>query len=181
MVGTRAAAEPELVARLVGGGHAPANHSWDHASFPRLSPAARVEQLARCETALGTGARRLFRPPFGEQSLGSLRDARLAGYTVIGWDVVAEDWRDDAAEVLVARVMRRLRRGSIVVLHDSLYVADEAHFRDRRPTLAALETLLARLAGALRFVTLPELLRLGAPVWEHHYHRLRDEFHRRLV
>jgi hypothetical protein len=46
---------------------------------------------------------------------------------------------------------------------------------------AALATLLERLSPACRFVTVPELLRLGRPVYWHHYHRLPDELHRRLV
>jgi len=181
MVGLRAQAHPDLLARIAGGGHAIANHSWDHASFPRLTPDGRRHQLGACAQALGSLGTRLFRPPFGEQSLASLRDARRAGYTVVGWDVVAEDWRDDPAEQLVTRVMRRLRRGSIVVFHDSLYLADEARFRDRGPTRDAVDTLLTRLAGSIRFVTVPELLRVGRPVWAHHYHRLPDAFHRRLV
>lgn len=181
MVGVRAQEHVDLVARITGAGHAAANHSWDHASFIRLTPGGRRHQLGACAQALGTHGARLFRPPFGEQTVGSLRDARRGGYTVVGWDVVAEDWRDDPAELLVARVMRRLRRGSIAVFHDSLYLADEARFRDRGPTREALEMLLTRLSGAVRFVTVPELLRLGKPVWGHHYHRLPDAFHRRLV
>src|SRR5581483_3776571 len=129
MVGVRAAAAPDMVTRVVGAGHATANHSWDHASFPRLAHAAHREQLARCAATLGPpSVRPLFRPPFEEQSLASLLDARRAGHTVVGWYVVAEDWRDDGAEVLVARVLRRLRRGSIVVFHDWAYRADEARF-----------------------------------------------------
>jgi peptidoglycan/xylan/chitin deacetylase (PgdA/CDA1 family) len=185
MLGVRAEAHPELVARALAGGHAVANHSWDHPSFPRLTALARDWELSRCQAALAAAgdaasAARLFRPPFGEQSVRSLRAARRAGYTVVTWDVVAEDWRDDPPDLLQARVMRRLRRGSIVVFHDSLYLADEERYRDRTPLLQALDRLLGELAGTLRFVTVPELLRLGRPVWVHHYHRLTDAYHARL-
>ena len=47
--------------------------------------------------------------------------------------------------------------------------------------LEALETLLQRHAGELRFVTVPELLTLGSPVRWHHYHRLPPDFHRQLL
>src|SRR5207248_2929119 len=97
------------------------------------------------------------------------------------WDVVAEDWRGFDAETLAGRVMRRLRRGSIVLFHDALYATEEPRFRDRAPTREAVEGLRARLAPAVRFVTLPELLRLGQPVWGHHFHRLPASFHERLV
>jgi len=181
MVGRRAEAHPELVARVAAAGHAVANHSWDHASFIHLDRRARHEQLRRTAAALAPQGVPLFRPPFGEQDLASLVDARRAGFTVVGWDVAAEDWRDYPADYLVERTMRRLRRGSIVVLHDSLYVTEDARYRDRGPMRDALSTLLDRLAATYRFVTVPELLRLGRPVYWHHYHRLPAAFHWKLI
>lgn len=186
MVGNRVEAHPELVAGIAAAGHAVANHSWDHSSFLRIDGAARREQLHRAAAALGSHAatrqgRPLFRPPFGEQSPASLRDVRRAGFEVVTWDVVPEDWRDDPADMLVARTMRRLRRGSIVLFHDSLYVTEDARYRDRAPMREALATLLARLAPTYRFVTVPELLLLGRPVSAHHYHRLPAELHQRMT
>ncbi len=181
MVGKRAAAHPELVERVAAAGHAIANHSWDHTSFLHLDGAGRRDQLLRTAAALAPHATPLFRPPFGEQSVRSLLDVRRAGYRVIAWDVVPEDWRDDADELLVARTLRRLRRGSIVLLHDSLYRTEDARYRDRKPMREALAALLARLAPTHRFVTVPELLALGRPVYWHHYHRLPAAFHRHLV
>jgi len=99
----------------------------------------------------------------------------------VTFDVVAEDWRDDPAAALVSRVMRRLRRGSIVVFHDTLYTATDPRYRDRGPLLAALDELLGRLAGDFRFITVPELLLLGRPVLWHHYHRLPDSYRRQLA
>jgi peptidoglycan/xylan/chitin deacetylase (PgdA/CDA1 family) len=188
LVGKSVRRHPEVVARIVAGGHALANHSWDHPSFRRIDGPFRRAQIAWCAEALAPhapappeGTPRLFRPPFGEQSLASRLDAGRAGHRVIGWDVVAEDWRDDAAELLVARVMRRLRRGSIVLFHDTLYVTEEERYRERTPMLQALEILLARLAGDFRFVTVPELLRLGRPVSWPSFHALPVGFHRRLL
>jgi hypothetical protein len=47
--------------------------------------------------------------------------------------------------------------------------------------LEALETLLARLSADFRFVTVPELLKLGRPVYAHHYHRLPESYRRQLA
>ncbi|HEV8630571.1 MAG TPA: polysaccharide deacetylase family protein [Thermoanaerobaculia bacterium] len=181
MVGERAAAHPGLLSRVAAGGHAVANHSWDHPSFRRIGSAARAEQLRRGAAALAPYGVPLFRPPFGEQSVASLRDARRAGMQVVAWDVVAEDWRDAPAERVVERVLRRLRRGSIVVFHDALYVTEDPRYRDRAPMRQALDELLAQLSPAFRFVTIPELLALGRPVWGHHYHRLPASFHAGLA
>jgi peptidoglycan/xylan/chitin deacetylase (PgdA/CDA1 family) len=181
MIGKNARRHPEVVARALEAGHAVANHSWDHPSFRRIQGRYRRAQIRWCGEALGPQGARLFRPPYGEQSLGSRLDALACGYQVVCWDVVAEDWEDRPADHLVQRVMRRLRRGSIVVFHDALHTTTEERFRDRGPTRQALETLLGRLAGSFRFVTVPELLRLGRPVRWHHYHRLPLDFHRDLV
>jgi peptidoglycan/xylan/chitin deacetylase (PgdA/CDA1 family) len=179
-VGQRAAAQPELVARMAAAGHALANHSWDHRSFVRLDRRARREQLDRTAAALAPYGIPLFRPPFGEQNLPSLLDTRRAGFHPVAWDVVPEDWRDDPSDVLLARTLRRLRRGSIVVVHDSLYLTENPRYRDRTPMREALDALLARLTPAFRFVTIPELLTLGRAVYGHHYHRLPTSFHSRL-
>jgi peptidoglycan/xylan/chitin deacetylase (PgdA/CDA1 family) len=182
MVGKRVRRHPEIAARAAAAGHALANHSWDHPSFRRIQGAYRRAQIRWCAEALAPhGGVPLFRPPFGEQSPASRLDAARCGHRVVAWDVVAEDWRDDPAELLVRRVMRRLRRGSIVLFHDSLYATEDARYRDRAPLLQALEILLGRLAGDYRFVTVPELLRLGRPVRWPSFHRLPLDFHRRLV
>jgi peptidoglycan-N-acetylglucosamine deacetylase len=180
-VGKRVRDNPALVERMRNAGHAIANHSWDHSSFRRIDGRFRRAQIRWCGDVLGAQAARLFRPPYAEQSLASRLDALRCGHQVVLGDVVAEDWRDDSAEILVARVLRRLRRGSIVLWHDSLHSTHDARFRDRGPTCQALETLLERLSPAFRFVTVPALLRLGRPVRWHSYHRLPLEFHRHLL
>lgn len=181
MVGKSAHLHPDLVARVAAAGHTAANHSWDHPSFRRIDGPYRRAQIRWCAEALAPHGARLFRPPYGEQSLASRLDVLRAGHTVIWGDVIAEDWRDDPADVLVQRVMRRLRRGSIALFHDTLHTTTDERYRDRAPLLAALDTLLGRLSPGYRFVTVPELLRLGRPVRWHHYHRLPVDFHRGLV
>lgn len=182
MVGRSVRRHPEIVARAAAAGHAVANHSWDHPSFRRIQGSYRRAQIRWCGEALAPhGGARLFRPPFGEQSLASRLDALRCGHRVVAWDVVAEDWRADPAELLAQRVMRRLRRGSIVLFHDTLYVTEDERYRDRAPMRQALEILLGRLGGHYRFVTVPELLRLGRPVRWPSFHRLPVDFHRQLV
>jgi peptidoglycan/xylan/chitin deacetylase (PgdA/CDA1 family) len=180
VVGRRARQWPELLGRMAREGHAVGNHSWDHASFRLLNRRARRAQLRWAEEAIAPHGTRLFRPPYGEQSLASRLDALAAGQRVVTFEVVAEDWRDDPAAVLVERVTRRLRPGSIVVFHDTLFHATEERYRDRAPTREAVATLLESLAGEYRFVTVPELLRLGRARRAHHYWKLPVEFHRDL-
>lgn len=175
LVGRSVERHPEVVRRIVEDGHAIGNHSWDHPSLPALAGAYRRRQLAWTRAALGPAPSRLFRPPFGEQSVASRFDAWRLGETVVCWDVVAEDWRDDPPEALVARVYRTLRRGSIVLFHDTLHSTTDDRYRDRGPTRAAVDRLLTELSGGYRFVTVPELIDLGHPVRRHWYRRPRLE------
>jgi peptidoglycan-N-acetylglucosamine deacetylase len=181
VVGKSARNHPELIERMAAAGHALGNHTWDHLSMPSLKGPFRRRQLAWTQEVLGSHGSGLFRPPYGEQSLGSLLDALSQGLTVVCWDVVAEDWRDDPAEVMLARIYRRLRRGSIVLFHDTLYTTVDERYRDRRPTLATVERLLQDLGDRYRFVTVPELMRLGRPVRWHWYQRSRLDWLKQVI
>ncbi|MBZ0115329.1 MAG: polysaccharide deacetylase family protein [Thermoanaerobaculia bacterium] len=161
VVGLAAKAHPGILERAVEEGHIVANHSWDHSSFPLLSSGWRRRQLAWCQDALPPGSPRLFRPPWGHQTWSSRLDAARAGFDVVAWSVMAEDWLDDPSEKLVARVEAGLRPGAIALLHDALYRTDAEAYRDRRPTLSAVEALLKRHSETYRFVTIPELLASG--------------------
>lgn len=181
MVGTAAARHPEIAERAFRAGHAVGNHTWDHPSMPLLGRRDRRLQIRRAAEALAPWDRgeRLFRPPYGEQTPASWLDARRLGYRVVTWDVVAEDWRDDAAEVLVRRVGERMEPGSIVLFHDALYTTIDHRYDDRGPTLGAVEMLLKD--GRFRFVTVPELLRHGRPVYWPWFKRTDRDWQRRLV
>jgi peptidoglycan/xylan/chitin deacetylase (PgdA/CDA1 family) len=173
VVGKSARRHSELIERMAGAGHALGNHTWDHLSLPSLKGRFRRRQLAWTEEILGRHSSGLFRPPYGEQSPGSRLDALRLGLRPVCWDVIAEDWRDDPSEVMLQRIYRRLRRGSIVLFHDTLYTTVEERYRDRGPTLATVERLLQELGDRYRFVTVPELLKLGRPVRWHWYQRSR--------
>jgi peptidoglycan/xylan/chitin deacetylase (PgdA/CDA1 family) len=179
MVGKSARRWPELVKRVADGGHAIGNHTWDHPSMPLLTGRYRRKQIEWCAEALAPHGTRLFRPPYGEQSLGSRLDAFRAGHEVVCWDVIAEDWRDDPPEALLQRVYRRLRRGSIILFHDTLYTTVEEDWKDRAPMREAVEKLLVDLKD-YRFVTVPELLKLGRPFRWHWYQPARLDWLKRV-
>ena len=171
MVGKAAARHRDVVERVAEAGHAIANHSWDHPSFPLLRGRARRAQLRWCQEALEPWGERLFRPPWGHQSLGSHLGALVLGYRVVTWTVTAADWLDRGPEELLDDVRGRLEPGAIVVFHDALYVTNDPRYRDREPTVRAVERLLAEFGDRYRFVTVPELLEIGRPRRWHWYRR----------
>lgn len=154
---------PELLARIVRGGHAIGNHSWDHPSFPAISARERRRQIRECWRVLGGVHPKLFRPPYGDQTLFSRLDPLWLGWKVVTWSISGTDWRGDNAENIAARILQGLRPGSIVLLHDALFRYEDDRFVSREATLGALALVLESAADRYRFVTVPELLRLGRP------------------
>lgn len=161
MLGCNAQAYPGLVRRVAAAGHTVANHSWDHASFAYLGRAKRREQIRRCADALHPYGQRIFRPPYGNQTLASRFDALWLGYRVATWDLVAGDWLGEDAQQLVRRVEEKIAPGRLILFHDHLHDVLDIDFADREPTLRAVEQLLERFSADYQFVTLPQLLCLG--------------------
>jgi peptidoglycan/xylan/chitin deacetylase (PgdA/CDA1 family) len=126
VVGQWLDANPTWAKRLVDGGHELANHTYTHPSFASLSAAAMAEEITRCRDVLtrltGSGGR-AFRPSGTGDGTQRPSDAVLAaagdaGYPVVlGFDVDPLDYDQPGVDVVVARVLDRVKAGSIVSLH----------------------------------------------------------------
>lgn len=160
MVGDRAHRHPTIVEQAAAAGHSIANHSWSHPSFAYVSGRERRRQIRSCQGALAPHGVRLFRSPGGHQTPGSVLDARILGFDVIGWDIDPLDYTARSADEIAGHVLRELRPGSIIVLHDSIYHDPSI---DRTPTIEAVDRILRSVGGEYEFLTVPELLRRGRP------------------
>jgi peptidoglycan-N-acetylglucosamine deacetylase len=163
LLGKHARRYPDIVARIAQAGHAVANHTFDHPCLPSLARRERLAQIKGCEAAIRPHGSKLFRPPRGLQSVASRLDALMLGYRVITWNVVLYDWERHPPEWFASRLEAETRPGSIVLLHDLLYEADDPAAADRRPVFAGLDMFLTRAGTRLSFVTVPDLLTRGRP------------------
>ena len=124
VVGSRAERAPALVRAMVRDGHAVGNHSWSHPmrpEFRRLPPARLRAELERTNGALARlGVEpALFRPPGGSVDGRVVATALQLGMRTVLWDVDPEDWAGGKSPAaLAAAVLRQVRPGSIVLLHD---------------------------------------------------------------
>lgn len=180
MVGEAAQRYPEIVQRVAQDGHAIGNHTWDHSSFPLLSGRERRRQLRACAQALAPYGQRLFRPPYGHQSLASRFETLKLGYKVITWNLPAYDWLDHDAQWMVDHLVNRLQPGSVILFHDVLYHTIETRYIDREPMLEAVNMLLEQLGNKFRFVTVPELFRYGHPRRQNWYWKADTEWLNKL-
>lgn len=124
VVGNLAERRPALVRRAHAYGMAVENHSYAHPYRPPF--ASRPVGEIRSEVVRGAevlaplaGQPALFRPPGGTVSPRVSAVARAQGQRIALWSVDSEDWRPNAtAAEIASRVLRDVRRGSIVLLHD---------------------------------------------------------------
>jgi len=131
----------------VADGHEIANHSLSHPNFLSQSAADTREQLARAQRIIEdvTGVRpSLARPPYGVKTRSYFAAARALCLRVVQWSVAGFDWKRLPAERVASHVLRGVKPGAIVLLHD----ADADGKRDRRATIASIpiiaEGVLAR-------------------------------------
>jgi peptidoglycan/xylan/chitin deacetylase (PgdA/CDA1 family) len=156
VIGVRARRYPDLIRRIVAGGHALCNHSWDHdLRLGRKSPARIRADLARTNVAIRKAvpdARiAYFRAPGGSFTSPMASVAARLGMRSLYWHVDPRDWDhsgDKSEGAHRARVVKtvegRVRRGSIVLSHDS----------GQPQTISAYGTLLPWLKGRYQLVAL---------------------------
>ncbi|CAN5667863.1 hypothetical protein BH18ACT17_BH18ACT17_01200 [soil metagenome] len=124
MVGSLAASHPDLVRSVLRDGHVVANHSLSHPIDPAFAmlPDRRVQaEIAEATEALRSAGAdpTLFRPPGGSYDDGVLLEAWRQRERVVMWSVDPHDWDAGRTPKQIARyVLRRVRPGSIVLLHD---------------------------------------------------------------
>ncbi len=170
VLGTQAAAHPGLVNRMVEEGHCVGTHGWEHRSLLLEAPPGvvararwRRDLIARGAASLGYAASGLYRPAYGHRNLGVQLAARSLGHEVVGWTTSAGDWSGEDPDVISGRVLDGLEPGAIVLFHDALADAFDPSFFDRAGSRAAVGMVLEAIEGRLRCVTVPDLVRYGAP------------------
>ena len=139
MLGKNAGRHQELVKQVWQGGHAIGNHSWDHLSFDLISRSQRRSQIHACEKAIAPYGKKLFRPPYGNQTIHSSLDAFLLGYKIVSWSVVAQDWLGHDANWMVEYLIPQIKPGSIILFHDNLNDFLEKRYFDRKETIKAVD------------------------------------------
>lgn len=157
LIGRQARRYPELVQRIVREGHCIGGHSFGHApGFPLRASRhiMRELEITRSIVAQQTSLRmRLFHPPFGVTNPLVARAVRQTRLEPVGWSVRAFDTcRWIPRKTVLKHLLRQVRPGSVVLLHDRCPQAD--HLTD-----TLIQTLTAR---GYRFERIDQLFHLQA-------------------
>ena len=163
LIGRYVDERPDIVREIAAAGHVIGNHTYTHPNLIFASARQVRSQISECERALSAAVgehSRLFRPPFGGRRPATLRVARSLGLQPVMWNVSGLDWKGHSADYVEGRVVKQIRGGDVILLHDGGHTGLGA---DRSQTVIATDSLIARYKGErYGFVTVPEMMGEGA-------------------
>jgi peptidoglycan-N-acetylglucosamine deacetylase len=107
---------PELVNLMISRGHLIGNHGYMHLDGLRTSTEKYLKNVLKAD---GVTSSVMFRPPFGRMRIKQYRRLKKQ-YRIILWDIMPYDFaRSFGSHRSLQILMKKIRPGSIIVLHDS--------------------------------------------------------------
>ena len=121
--GFNALSHPELLKRMIKEGHQVGNHTFSHDWRLLLKGSKRLEadilHADKAFTSILDEEIQIFRPPYGVTNPALARAVKKFKLYSIGWDIRSLDTMKKDPEHLKKRIIKRLRPGSIILLHDN--------------------------------------------------------------
>jgi peptidoglycan/xylan/chitin deacetylase (PgdA/CDA1 family) len=157
LIGQNAAANPDLVRRILAEGHEVGNHSWTHPQLSKLSDDRVTTEITKTQDAIKDASGytpTLLRPPYGAITPRQREwIANQFGLNIILWSVDPFDWKRPGASVITQRILSQVRPGAIILSHDI-----------HKQTVDAMPaTLDALIAKGYKFVTVSQLIAMNKP------------------
>ena len=113
---------PEVAKRIMTDGHEIASHGYRHQNYGDMTREWVKEDIEKSHALIkeitGVDAK-LIRPPNGHYSKQSLQVTAEMGYQTIIWNIDSLDWKNPGRDVIVERVVKRLKPGGIILMHAS--------------------------------------------------------------
>jgi len=157
MVGREVESFPGIAQRVFAEGHEVGNHSYSHPLYLFQRGAETRDQVKRTQDVIAKtiGVRPMFaRPPCGVRSPAYFGATHSLNLLTVQWDVAGFDWKRNSPNQIARNVLRKVRAGSIILLHDG----DSSGKQGRRNTVRALPLIIEGLKHrALEIVPLSQL------------------------
>ncbi len=151
LCGYRLEQYPDLVGDILAGGHEIGLHGYSHDDLAAMSRREIAQELNRTRVLLPGDCRvRFLRPPGGSSSLAVEQVAGALGYALLDWSLDPRDWASRDAAAIGGSLVRGVRDGDIVLMHDM----------SESSVTAALNTVELLTRQGFKFVTVSELARL---------------------
>lgn len=159
LCGYRMECYPELTRAIVEGGHEVGLHGYSHDCMAAMDSTTLHAELQKTASIFFriTGTRStLLRPPGGQMTAAVRGAAREQGLAIVTWSVDPRDWATSSRQAVVERVLRQVKNGDILLLHDMTDSSVDA----------ALEIVDRLSAQGYRFVTVSSLGELAGETME---------------
>lgn len=160
LCGKNAERQPDMPAKILAAGCAIGSHAYSH-SWLKVFSAGLYDEIAQTAAILekvvakntgGTAPVRLARAPWGLMRWDVRRKLLAAGFKIFHWDIAAYDWWQPKPAYIAAKIIREIRPGAVILLHDGEKTLPN---RSRANTVAALPLIIDGLrAKGYRFEVL---------------------------
>jgi peptidoglycan-N-acetylglucosamine deacetylase len=116
--GLKAEREPVLMDLIRQNGHITGNHTYNHADGWLTSYG---DYINEAEKAAASTSHQYFRPPYGRLRFKQYKELKKK-YRIFFWDLMAYDFDRKLKPPSALRILcRKMRPGSVIVLHDKQY------------------------------------------------------------
>lgn len=129
LIGQKAEKHPQVVRRILDGGHAIGNHSMRHPKMRALPRSAQWAEIDLADVVLARfdGRRRhAFRPPNGRVTAWAVASSIWRRQPLVLWTIDSLDYKLSADAVAHALRERKLVDGDVILFHDDAARAAEA-------------------------------------------------------
>lgn len=112
---------PESVKKIADKGHDVGNHSDTHPHMTQMTTSQMAGEIQACNEKIKkiTGKTpTLFRAPYGDYNNDVVKSVNGCNMYCVQWDVDSLDWKDPTPEQITQNVLKKLKNGSIVLLHN---------------------------------------------------------------
>jgi len=158
---------PDDVRKFAAAGHEIANHSDAHPHVKGMNINNLIDDTREAErkiTMVTGTVPTLYRSPYGEYDVNSIKTVEGLGYKFVQWSVDSIDWQEPDPATIVKRVVNQTVPGSILLFHNDL-----------ENTTQALPEVLTKLRQAgFEFVKTSELIYYDDYYIDHAGKQIRD-------
>ena len=151
LCGYRIRQYPEITQRIFDEGHEIGYHGFSHTTMKTMSRKSIGQELIDSKALLPENCEPVFfRPPGGFVTDAVRQVAEVRNLALLSWSVDPKDWATDNTGDIEKAVLKNIRDGDIVLLHDMTMSSVQA----------ALDIVDVLQKQGYRFVTVSELVRL---------------------
>lgn len=122
-IGKRIVENEDLFRELHEEGHVIGNHSFSHTpSFDMMSSGRMLNDVRKTDEVVKRSIGfqpKVFRPPYGVTTPAMGKVMEVGGYTAIGWNIRSFDTIARNETQLLDKLIRLLRPGAVILLHDT--------------------------------------------------------------